>query len=289
MMGESTKIEWTDHTFNPWWGCTRVSPGCEHCYAESFSKRVGLPIWGRRKPRRFMSDAYWTAPLNWNAKAERAGRRRRVFCGSMCDVFERRSDLETPRTRLFRLIEATPALDWLLLSKRPENMLSLSRAAGWRFDWPRNVWAGCTVEDQRRADERILALVQVPAMVRFLSCEPLLERVNLGLLGTLPKDIFPNYTMLWERIHWVIAGGESGHGARPFDLRWARALRDECVAARVAFFCKQLGSNAHDRSGRVRFKDHKGGDWDEWPNGLRVRAWPTSPALDGVDLRGGET
>lgn len=178
-MTQNSKIEWTHHTFNPWWGCTRVSPGCEHCYAETFAKRTGLG-WGPRAPRRFFGEKHWSEPLRWNAAAVRAGERRRVFCASMADVFEDRPDipeLAAWRTRLWWLIDETPALDWLLLTKRPENW-SRMVPPGW-LESPRpNVWAMTTAEDQERADQRIPELLKIPAAVRGVSYEPALGAVD---------------------------------------------------------------------------------------------------------------
>lgn len=125
LMGIETEIAWTDSTFNPWWGCQRVSPGCERCYAETFAKRVGLQVWGPKQERRFFGEKHWREPLRWNEQAAKAGARRRVFCASMADVFEERLDLAAARARLFGLIRLTPSLDWLLLTKRPENAARL--------------------------------------------------------------------------------------------------------------------------------------------------------------------
>ena len=129
-MGAESKIEWTDHTFNPWWGCEKVSPGCAHCYADAFAKRLGHgttrpKLWGPGSERKVASEAMWREPIKWNRSAEKAGKRARVFCASMADVFEDRPDLLVPRARLFRLVAATPHLDWLLLTKRPENAARL--------------------------------------------------------------------------------------------------------------------------------------------------------------------
>lgn len=214
-MAENSAIEWTDHTFNPWWGCTRVSPACTHCYAATLAKRFGYG-WGKNADRRFFGDKHWAEPLRWDRAAENAGERKRVFCASMADVFEDRADLWNAQERLWDLIEATPHLDWLLLTKRPENILRMVPTC-WRDPqchdgWPPNVWVGTTVEDQERADERIPHLQAVPAPVRFLSCEPLLGPIDLNLEG----------------IGWVIAGGESGHGARPMHPDWVESIRDQC-------------------------------------------------------------
>lgn len=250
-MGQYSTIEWTTHTFNPWWGCVRVSPGCEHCYAETLAKRWGHAVWGPAKTtsRRMMSDAYWQQPIKWNEAAERSGERARVFCASMADVFEEHPDLEAPRWRLWDLIEATPWLDWLLLTKRPENVLA--NTARWapysaNGKWPDNIWMGASAEDQRRLDERIEHLQRIPAKVRFLSCEPLLSRI------ALPSD---------AGVHWVIVGGESGAHARPMNPDWARDLRDQCQTAGVAFFFKQWGGIHKAVAGRLL----DGREWNEVP------------------------
>lgn len=217
---KETEIAWCDSTFNPWWGCVKISPGCKHCYAETFSRRVGLKVWGADSDHRRFGDKHWNEPLKWNAAAAKSGKPWRVFCASMADVFEGRPEDHGNRVRLWNLIEQTPALTWLLLTKRPENMRDL---APWN-EWPRNVWAGCTVESPdylHRLDE----LRKVPATVRFVSYEPALAdlgRVNL------------------DGIHWLICGAESGHGARPMAVDWARSIRDQCAAADVAFFFKQF-------------------------------------------------
>jgi len=179
-MGQNSKIEWCDHTFSPWWGCTKVSDGCKNCYAEGVAKRFGNDCWGVNGKRRMMSEAYWRQPLKWNREAEAAGVRRRVFCASMADVFEDRPELIAPRQRLFELIDATPNLDWLLLTKRPENIKRLwpFRFYDEQFNWP-NIWIGTSIENQEMADQRIPELLKVQAKVRFLSCEPLLGPVDL--------------------------------------------------------------------------------------------------------------
>jgi len=235
-MGKNSHIEWTHHTFNPWWGCAKVSPACQFCYAEAWAKRVGNKVWGVRAPRRFFSDSHWEDPTKWNAEAALKGVRYRVFCASMADVFEDRRDLDAPRSRLWSLIEATPYLDWLLLTKRPERVKKLS---AWGQKWPSNVWLGTTVEDQQRAEERLPHLLSVPAQVRFLSCEPLLG--PLDLRGFVGKKRSP--------IQWIIAGGESGAHARPMDPEWVRSLRDFCRKAQIAFHFKQWGHWAPAPSG----------------------------------------
>jgi protein gp37 len=168
-VAKNSRIEWTTHTFNPWWGCVKVSPACKHCYAESWAKRVGKDIWGLKAERRFFGEKHWAEPLRWNKDAGNTGDRARVFCASMGDVFENRRDLDVWRTRLWELIEATPNLDWLLLTKRPE---LVTVTVPWQDRWPRNVWLGTTVEDQRRANERLPILTSIPAAVRFISAVP---------------------------------------------------------------------------------------------------------------------
>jgi protein gp37 len=251
MMAEGTKIEWADHTFNPWTGCTKVSPGCDHCYAEGWSKRSGHVSWGPHAPRRRTSPATWQAPLKWNLAAEQAGRRARVFCASLADVFDNHhSILDDWRYDLWLTIERTPHLDWLLLTKRPQNWLRFVPPA-WRSDWPENVWLGTTVENQTEADRRIAHLLATPARVRFLSCEPLLGPVALDMILTPDMGLYalsgvrsdgsgPSGFSLGPRINWVICGGESGPGARPMHPDWARSLRDQCQAEGVPFFMKQM-------------------------------------------------
>lgn len=293
-MGKASGIQWTNHTFNPWWGCEKVSPGCKHCYAETFAARPihvlpgggkgALPIWGGASTvRRFFGDGHWRDPVAWNRAAEKAKTRARVFCASMADVFEDRRDLDAHRARLFELIEATPWLDWQLLTKRPQNMARLAPDR-WRDGWPENVWAGCTVENQEESDRRIKHLLMVPARVRFLSMEPLLGPADLDPWFTTigaPEDRLPPE----QALHWIIVGGESGKGARPFDLAWARDLIRQCDAAGVAMFLKQLGSNPHqdDLSARAfgslaGVRDSHGGEENEWPLDLHGRrAFPKEP------------
>jgi len=288
-MAENSNIEWTDHTFNPWRGCTKVSPGCANCYAETLSKRNPklLGEWGPGKPRVLASEKMWREPLKWNEQTlyqcsscwqtyhrnsrQSSGwecycseseptvcetRRMRVFCASLADWLDDEVSIEW-LVRLLMLIRETPNLDWLLLTKRPQNFKKRMQVAlklvlkatggepcneadfidGWinkQDTIPPNVWIGTTVEDQQRANERIQELLKIPAMVRFLSCEPLLDHVDLtqrqGVGFAIP-----------EGIHWVICGGESGPKARPMHPDWARSLRDQCRSAGVPFFFKQWG------------------------------------------------
>ncbi len=223
-MAKNSRIEWTNHTFNPWWGCVKVSAACKHCYAEAWAKRVGQKIWGPKADRRFFGDKHWAEPLKWNSGAAVDGTRARVFCASMADVFEDRRDLDDARLRLWTLIEATPNLDWLLLTKRPE---LIAEMAPWCERWPTNVWLGTTVEDQESARERLPHLTSIPATVRFISAEPLLSPLDLS-------DWVDN-------LDWVITGGESGPHARPSSPSWFVDLMNQCMAADVAFHFKQWG------------------------------------------------
>lgn len=272
-MGENTAISWATDTFNPWIGCTRVSSGCQHCYAEAFARRYNKAEWGPTAQRVRTSAANWRKPILWNRKAAAEGVRRRVFCASLADVFEDNGQLVDWRAELFGLIEQTSALDWLLLTKRPENVNDMVPAY-WRTGrhWPANLWIGTTVENQAAADKRIPALINIPAPVRFLSCEPLLGPVDLT--GTTCDTVWidaayaatdPGLGDLvrgedWP-IHWVIAGGESGPHARPMNPDWARSIRDQCVAAGVPFHFKQWGGLTPKANGR----ELDGRIWDECP------------------------
>lgn len=281
-MAKETKIEWCDATFNPWMGCTKVSPACDHCYAAVSTPARTLGVeWGAGKPRRRTSPGNWGLPLRWNAKhaeffAEH-GRRQRVFCASLADVF----DNEVPpqwRAELFELIEATPNLDWLLLTKRIGNVRDMAPLpwigvpvqhgpdpSNIHGGWPPNVWLGATICNQAEADRDIPKLLRVPAAVRFLSIEPMLGPVNLERLEVKNSATLGSYTDAlrghsWDesaheggsqplptdppdhaRVDWVIAGGESGPHARPMHPDWARSLRDQCAVAGLPFLFKQWG------------------------------------------------
>lgn len=259
-MAENTKIEWADHTFNPWTGCTKVSPACDHCYAEGWAKRSGHVKWGSGQQRRRTSDANWRMPLKWNREAERTGVRPRVFCASLADVFDNEVD-PAWRADLFKLIADTQNLNWLLLTKRVGNVMKMANevadmprtgshtghliAHQWRNGSPpKNVWLGATVVNQEEADRDIPKLLAVPAAKRFLSIEPMLspmllpfERLRewnrIALLNQQEHAV--------SRIDWVIVGSESGSGARrdPNMVSWVASLRDQCVNAGVAFLWKQ--------------------------------------------------
>jgi protein gp37 len=295
-MGQDSAIEWTHHTFNPWIGCTKVSAGCAHCYAEALmDKRWGKVKWGPSGTRVRTSDANWREPYKWDKAAAKAGERHRVFCASLADVFEDRPELVPWRRELLDMICRTPNLDWLLLTKRPENALRMMVEGGlYAVENPNlpcpqpNLWIGTSVEDQDAADERVLQLMKVPAAIRFLSMEPLLGSVDLTNIGPEKWDV----TRGWKanadnergwantsRIDWIIVGGESGQGARPCYTNWIDGIADQCRAAMLPLFVKQLGANhrcVDDEFGDVpiKLKDSKGGDIDEFPADLRVRQFP---------------
>jgi protein gp37 len=263
---KNSHIEWTDHTFNPWIGCTKVSPGCAHCYAEAMNIRWHKGAnWGAGAPRVRTSKSYWQQPLKWNEEAAyrfmdwnsetNLGKdlgeyqRPRVFCASLADWLDDEVPIEW-LIDLLALIDATPNLDWLLLTKRPENFIGRITAATHGklspfevFRKMPNIWVGTSVENQEMADKRIPELLSIPARVRFHSCEPLLGPLNL-VANVIQRGA--HYKTLtskdWlEHIHWVICGGESGPNARPMHPDWARNLRDQCSAAGVPFFFKQWG------------------------------------------------
>jgi protein gp37 len=250
-MSENTKIEWAHHTFNPWWGCTKVSPACDNCYAERDAGRFTpeRALWGVDADRRTFGAKHWNTPLKWNAQAQREGVRFRVFCASMADVFDKNAPAGA-RERLFELIKATPHLDWLLLTKRIGNAHKML-PADWGYGYP-NVWLGISVVNQDEADRDIPKLLTLPAHVRWLSMEPLLGPVALNNISA-PAGEQWNVLDREEAaeaaqeggcagtISWVVVGGESGPNARPMHPAWARSLRDQCGEAGVPFLFKQWG------------------------------------------------
>lgn len=236
-MATDSKIEWTTHTFNPWWGCTKVSDGCKFCYAETLSTRYGHDCWGPRKKRRTFGEKHWQEPLKWNSDAERKGERYRVFCASMADVFDEAAPVRE-RERLWELIRVTPNLDWQVLTKRPQ-LIANHLPDDWE-DGYSNVWLGTSVEDERVL-QRISDLIQVPATVHFLSVEPL-----IGPINSLPLD----------DIEWVIVGGESGPKARPMEPDWVESIYQQCLEAQVPFFFKQWGGVRKNLTGRTLHNRH---------------------------------
>jgi len=243
-MAAETNIEWCDSTFNPWIGCTRVSPACDDCYAARSTPARTLGVsWGAGQPRHRTSASNWELPKRWQREAAafqaQHGRRRRVFCASLADVF----DNEVPdawRMDLFKVIADTPDLDWLLLTKRIGNVPKHLQNDGLAFDIiGRNVWLGITVVNQAEVDRDVPKLLRVPAAVRFLSVEPMLGPISFE--GLFASDRVNDGTNTLEALDWVICGGESGTKARPMHPDWARSLRDQCAAAGVPFLFKQHG------------------------------------------------
>ncbi len=250
-MAERTEISWAHSTFNPWIGCTRVSPGCDNCYAATLMQdRHARVRWGPGEMRSRTSPSNWKQPLAWNRKAKESGEPWRVFCSSLADVF----DNEVPdqwRADLWTLIAATPHLTWMLLTKRIGNVT---------YPMPHNVWLGITVVNQAEADRDIPKLLKTRAQVRWLSCEPLLGPLDLRrYLETWPDEP--------SRVDWVIVGGESGPRPRPMAADWAREVRNDCLSHGVPFHFKQWGG--------VRPKD--GG---HLLDGVEHRDFPTSMAQE---------
>lgn len=268
-MGKDTKIEWAHHTFNPWMGCTKVSEACKFCYAEKYVERWGMAKWGDKGTRQRTVKTTWNKPRAWNALAEKEGTRFRVFCASLADVFEDHPDIKQEwRDDLFALIRETPNLDWLLLTKRPENFERFLPA-----DWGKgyyNVWLGVSAENQKRYDERAPILSSTEASVRFISMEPLLSEVTLELLD-------------W-RVDWIIIGGESGFkkDARTLNLNDVLKVMDQCGvfwklgSNRTKVFFKQFGVQV---ASKLKLNDNKGGNFDEYPdhlNWIKLRQVPAS-------------
>jgi protein gp37 len=278
-MAENSKIEWTDATFNCWLGCTKISPACDHCYAESWAKRAGNPeLW--QGERRRTTEANWRKPLKWNRDADKFfaehGRRQRVFCASLADVFDNAVPPQW-RTDLFRLIHDTPELDWLLLTKRIGNVPTMLGVLG-DDAMPPNLWLGATVVNQEECDRDIQKLLAAPAAVRFLSMEPLLGPVNFRWTSYAHEASGETYREYFERngsvseyealrkLDWVIVGGESGPHARRMDIEWVESIANQCREAGVPFFMKQ-GSQAN----WTEFKN-----FDEFHESIKIREFPIS-------------
>lgn len=276
-MAEHTNISWCDSTFNAWMGCTKISPGCDHCYAEvNTAVRFHGVRWGNDAARHKTAESTWKHPLAWNRKAKALGRRWLVFTNSLADVFDNAVPVEW-RGDLGRLIRATPNLTWLLLTKRIGNAQKMM--ARWSPDdnpLP-NVWLGASVVNQEEADRDIWKLLATPAAKRFVSYEPALGPIDFT---RIQAPHIRNFNAL-KRLDWIIFGGESNQGgarARPVDLNWARMVRDHCEAEAIAFFMKQIGDNWLDdlRVGTmVRAKYSRGGaNPAEWPEDLRIQDFP---------------
>lgn len=369
-MSEQSKIQWCDSTWNPWIGCTKVSEGCKNCYAENstptrVARSKGVELWGGTNRQR-ASKATFEAPLKWNEKpwvCDECGNasgvrpglsskpdwcscvaghnatfhRRRVFALSLGDIWDKAVPIETLADAL-DIIRRCPDLDFLLLTKRPENWYrkikdahhwlidharidrpityrdGAAETATWLYYWhanaaiPANVWIGCTVENQEQADKRIPELLKIPARVRFLSVEPMLGPIEFSDVSNRSDAASRLGRNALEGIDWIICGGESGTCARVFNIEWARSVIAQCKAAGVAVFVKQMGSVVQDRNDagydgesprewpmgtdfdddyfdggvyqgkpvRVKLRDPKGGNPEEWPSDLRVRETPVT-------------
>jgi protein gp37 len=263
-MAERTEISWAHSTFNPWIGCTKVSPGCDHCYAATLmDDRYGRVKWGPGEAR--SRTKTWGEPVRWNKLAAASGEPWRVFCASLADVFDNEVD-PAWRLELGHLIWQTPALTWMLLTKRIGRVDAVLRDFNWTH-FPKNVWLGITVVNQEEADRDIPKLLKARAAVRWLSCEPLLGPISFEGRWVDHKDPAMHENWL-EALDWVIVGGESGKGARPMDPQWALDLRDQCAATGTAFHFKQWGG--------VRPKD--GG---HLLDGVEHRAFPQQSSTGG--------
>lgn len=256
-MAEKTAIEWCDHTFNPWWGCAQISPGCDHCYAKGMAARFGKAKWGKGETRavRLPGDTYWNLPIKWNEKAKKSGRRARVFCGSMMDICEQPDQAKNPdgliaaRDQLFDLIPETPWLDWLLLTKRPSGFPATNL---WK-----NVWFGISAENQTWLERRLFWGPSISGARgrMFLSAEPLLGALDL--------------TGRHKSFQWIIVGGENGPlGAREMKPEWVYAIRDFCIENDTPFFFKGWGS-FYKRTNPMHYKNYgdtlNGIEWKQFP------------------------
>jgi protein gp37 len=304
-MGEKTLISWCKHTHNHWIGCTKVSPACDGCYAERLmDHRLHRVTWGPHGERALTSDANRRKPLSWNKKAAKSGTRPFVFCSSLADIFDNQVPPEWRRD-LFKLIRETPQLVWLLLSKRPQNIIEMCKEAG---GMPPNVALGTTIEDQKRAEMNVPHLIAAkmvlfPLFV-FVSCEPLLGAIDLtslrnslefgegqrwlNALGSHGTGYVYEHadSCTVPGIDWVITGGETAQGAheaRPSHPDWFRSLRDQCAAAGVEYHHKQNGE-------WVLVSEIEGkGRHHQFPDGATVRRVGKNHSgrtIDGIEHNG---
>lgn len=259
-MGQNTRIEWAHHTFNPWWGCVKVSAGCTNCYAESLDNRFypGGGHWGSpdTTTRLPASDSYWAGPRKWDYRAYKQNDVHRVFCGSMCDVFEGNDEVNAPRDRLWKTIRESRNLVWMLLTKRPENIEPLLPPD---LVGDKRIWLGTSTENNEQLTLRWTRLSHHARQhTTFVSYEPAVEKLEFAKLVKLVG--FGHYPS------WVIAGSESGPRARPMDEHWIRSLRDDICAlkgegADIAFFYKQKLVNGR----KVSIPTLDGRQWTEIP------------------------
>src|ERR1051326_2825139 len=250
-MGENTRIPWAHHTFNGWIGCTQVAPECEHCYAELMAKFRGWARWGLGEPRRRTTEQNWRKPLHWDQEAAEIGTRYRVFSSSLSDVF----DPEVPeqwRNDLFELIRNTSNLDWLLLTKRPAQMRNYLNALP-DAPWP-NVWALVSAGCQKTAESFIPILLETKAVIRGVSCEPILECVDFAKWMTSKRGS--------SKLDWIIVGDESGHHSRTSSPDWYRKIRRQGQANGVAFF---LNKFCDSRGRKTETPELDGQRWIQFP------------------------
>lgn len=265
-MGKETAIAWTDHTFNPVWGCMKVGPGCDFCYAEVWAARTGHHVWGQDATYREFGDKHWNEPLKWNKRAAEFRVRRRVFCASMADVFDKRWR-KGIRERLWALIKATPHLDWQLVTKRIGNAADMLPADFSAENYP-NVWLVPTIVNQEEADRDIPKLFEIPAAIYGVSYEPALGAVDwrpwLHLRG----------------LHWIIGGGESNQrGMRECRIEWLEDTARQCDDYGVAYFNKQIGAMPTYHGKPYPLPSRSKGDVpEEWPESIRIRQFPESAA-----------
>lgn len=307
-MAENSKIEWCDHTMNFWIGCQEVSPACDFCYARVQNEHwKWVNGWGPGGERRRTSASNWHKLRVWNRKAGERGIREKVFSNSLSDFFDNHKSVATARREAWHYIEQSPNLDFLLLTKRPQNIPKMlpdpeTGVKPWGDGWP-NVWLGTTVENQEEADRRIPHLLAVPARVRFLSCEPLLGPVDM-LRTPRAGDTWDWLTGERENsggktntasIDWVICGGESGPKSRPTHPRWEESLRAQCSDAGVPYFRKQWGDwHPHgetlaDGSINALGNPDQRDKWHTFEDGAtmwRVGKHRSGALLDGVAHRG---
>lgn len=292
-MSEQTEISWTDHTFNTHWGCSKISPGCDGCYAERLAARFGYG-WGDDAQKREFGPEHWNELLRWDRKAAADGVRRRVFTNSMSDLFDKFAPVGV-RERHFEFIKRTPHLDHLLLTKRIGNVKGML-PADWGDGYP-NVWLGATVVNQEEADRDVPKLLALPARVRFLSVEPMLSAIDLRQYLNGHEEAGTPFDgartvggcKAWRPpLDWIIAGGESGPHARPAHPDWFRALRDQCAASSVPFHLKQWGEWLHEDDGADSLGTERSPLY-QWPQGglsVRVGKKAAGRLLDGVEHNG---
>lgn len=262
-MGENSKIEWTDHTFNPWMGCTKVSEACKFCYAESFTNHYKLAQWGDQNARMRTVATNWKKPFKWNREAYDNKTRKKVFCASLADIFDdHESILPEWRAKLWKMIKLTTNLDWLLLTKRPENIVKFL-PEDWGDGYP-NVWLGISVENQERANERIPILSQIPAKIRFMSCEPLLGEIRFNVPNLMFGSEY-GFMPYVHNFHWCIIGGESGpvDKIRKLNPKDCEKLINDCDIHIIKVFFKQLGTVLAKYTNQQHVK---GADFAEYPN-----------------------